>query len=54
MRDETYITAIIPCVNYSDYLAETLPTLKDFVDEIYVITTYDDLNYHALKDMDSH
>jgi len=46
--NRTYITAILPCVNYSDYLIETLPTLKDLVDNIYIITTYDDIETQEL------
>lgn len=45
---DTCITVILPCVNYSDYLIETLPTIKNIFDDIYVITTYQDNNTQEL------
>jgi len=37
------ISAIIVCVDFDDFLAETLPYTKNFADNIYIITADDDL-----------
>lgn len=44
------LTAITVCVNYADYLKETLPYLKQYVDRVVVITHPADHYTHTVAD----
>ena len=42
------LEAVVICVDYADYLAETLPFLLPHVDDVVVVTTPDDGRTHRV------
>jgi hypothetical protein len=42
------LEAIIVCLNYSDFLAETLPLNLNHFDDVVVVTSHDDTDTHKL------
>ena len=43
-----FIEAVIVCVNYGDFLAETLPHNKQFFDEVTVVSSFADKETHRV------
>ena len=37
------ISAVVTCLNYGDYLAHTVESLKEFADELMIVTSPDDI-----------